>query len=389
MKEQIYTNYRLQLPTEEILGTLVVKDGAIADIQPGKVEQGQDGQGQYLLPGLIELHTDNLERCISPRPGIRWPLAAAVTYHDRDLAAAGITTVCDAIAIGDVTPAESLRKTNYDPMIQAVHDRQQAGHLLVDHRLHLRCELGYESVPEIISHYVNHPNLALISLMDHTPGQRQFAKLDKFREYYMGKHGITEAELDDFIRGRIEAQKEHAINNRKALVDIAATHNLSMASHDDATVEHVEQAVEEGANISEFPTTLTAAKAAKENGLQVLMGAPNLVLGGSHSGNVSAMDLVKLDLVDLISSDYVPHSLLQSVFVMAAVTGKPVYETMKPVTINGAIAIQLESDRGSLEVGKRADLLTVCYDIDKASASDSDSSVPQLTQVIRGGRRVA
>lgn len=385
MEEQIYTNYRLQLPTEEILGTLVVRGGIIADIQPGRTESGQNGEGQYLLPGLIELHTDNLERCISPRPGIRWPLAAAVTYHDRDLATAGITTVCDAIAIGDLTPAESLRKTNYDPMIQAVHDRQQAGSLLIDHRLHLRCELGYESVAEIVSQYVNHPDLALISLMDHTPGQRQFTKLDKFREYYMGKHGVSESELDDFIQGRVQAQAEHAINNRKALVDMATAHSLSMASHDDATVEHVQQAATEGANISEFPTTLTAAKAAKEYGLQVLMGAPNLVLGGSHSGNVSAMDLVKLNLVDLISSDYVPHSLLQSVFVMAAMTGQPIYETMKPVTINGAIAIQLERDRGSLEVGKRADLLTVRYD----SNSDLDGQVPQLTQVIRGGCRVA
>ncbi len=381
MKEQIYTNYRLQLPSEEIIGTLVVRDGVIADIQPESVKNGQNSDLQYLLPGLIELHTDNLERCISPRPGIRWPLAAAVTYHDRDLAAAGITTVCDAIAIGDVTPAESLRKSTYDPMIRAVHDRQKAGSLLVDHRLHLRCELGYESVAEIISCYVNHPSLALISLMDHTPGQRQFAKLDKFREYYMGKHGVSAAELDGFIRERLQAQKEHAISNRKALVEMATAHNLSMASHDDATLEHVQQAAAEGASISEFPTTLTAAKAAKEKGLQVLMGAPNLVLGGSHSGNVSAMDLVELDLVDLISSDYVPHSLLQSVFVMAEATGKPIYETVKPVTINSAIAIQLEGDRGSLEVGKRADLLTVRY--------DCENQVPQLTQVIRGGRRVA
>ena len=126
MKEQIYTNYRLQLPAEELLGTLVVREGKIADIQPGVVDTGQDGEGQYLMPGLIELHTDNLERCVSPRPGIRWPLDAAVTYHDRDLAAAGITTVCDAIAVGDVTPGESLRKSSYDPMIQALHDRKQA-----------------------------------------------------------------------------------------------------------------------------------------------------------------------------------------------------------------------------------------------------------------------
>lgn len=397
MKESIYTNYRLQLPTEEVLGTLVVRDGLIADIQPDLLPSSNinplnhseviDGEGDYLLPGLIELHTDNLERCISPRPGIRWPLEAAVTYHDRDLAAAGITTVCDAIAIGDVTPGESVRKTDYDNMIQAVRDRQAAGELLVDHRLHLRCELAYETVADIVSNYVDYPALALISLMDHTPGQRQFAKLDKFREYYMGKHGLRSNQVDDFIKERVEAQKIHANKSRKDLVSLASKHQLSIASHDDATVEHVEQAVSEGANISEFPTTLTAAKAARSHNLQVLMGAPNLVLGGSHSGNVSAMDLVKLDLVDLISSDYVPHSLLQSVFVMAEVTGKPIYETMKPVTINGAIAIQLEGDRGSLETNKSADLLCVRYS--PKNRQENKTTVPRLTQVIKNGRRVA
>ncbi|MGC1306254.1 MAG: alpha-D-ribose 1-methylphosphonate 5-triphosphate diphosphatase [Phormidesmis sp.] len=378
MTEQIYTNYRLQLLEQEIMGTLVVKDGQIADIQPGTVTTGQDGQGAYLLPGLIELHTDNLERCYSPRPGVRWPLEAAVNNHDRDLAAAGITTVCDAIAIGDVTPT-SLRATEFDSMIEAIDSRQRSGKLSIDHRLHLRCELAFAAVAEVVSRYVNHPRLALISLMDHTPGQRQFVKLEKFREYYMGKHGLSAAEVDDFIQGRIAAQKAYAETSRKALVALANTYSLAMASHDDATVEHVQKAVLEGVTISEFPTTLEAAKEAHTQSLQVLMGAPNLVLGGSHSGNVSALELAQLDLVDLISSDYVPHSLLQSVFIIASVTKKPVYEAMRPVTINPAVAIGLAGDRGSLEVGKRADFLTV----------EVENNLPQLTQVFSRGQRVA
>ena len=378
MKEQIYTNYLLQLPEQELLGTLVVRGGLIVDIQPDVVAIGQDGGGEYLLPGLIELHTDNLERCLSPRPGVRWPIDAAASNHDRDLAAAGITTVCDAIAIGDVTPT-SLRTTEFHGMINEIYDRQQAGKFSVDHRLHLRCELAFEEVADVVSQYVEHPLLSLISLMDHTPGQRQFAKLDKFREYYMGKHGVSADEIEDFIRDRIEAQKAYAIISRQALVALASQYSLAMASHDDATVEHVHQAVEEGAAISEFPTTLEAAKEAHAQAMQVLMGAPNLVLGGSHSGNVSALELVELDLVDLISSDYVPHSLLQSVFVIAAATEKPVHEAMRPVTINPATAIGLAGDRGSLELGKRADLLTL-----KLSGT-----VPILTNVISQGRRVA
>ena len=378
MKEQTYTNYRLQLSNQEVLGTLVVKDGRIADIQPGVVSTGHNGNEEYLLPGLIELHTDNLERCLSPRPGVRWPIDAAATHHDRDLAAAGITTVCDAIAVGDVTPT-SLRMTEFHSMIDAIDTRQQAGKFSIDHRLHLRCELAYEEVATVVSCYAEHPLLSLISLMDHTPGQRQFAKLDKFREYYMGKHGVSAAQIEDFIRDRIEAQKAYAKESRKALVALANKHNLAMASHDDATVEHVQQAIDEGVTISEFPTTLAAAKEAHAKDLQVLMGAPNLVLGGSHSGNVSAMELAELELVDLISSDYVPHSLLLSIFIIAAKTQKPVYEAMRSVTVNPAKAIGLAGDRGTLEVGKRADFLTVCL----------ENNIPRLTNVVSHGQRVA
>ncbi|MEO1395125.1 MAG: alpha-D-ribose 1-methylphosphonate 5-triphosphate diphosphatase [Cyanobacteria bacterium J06634_5] len=378
MNAQIYTNYRLQLPTEEVLGTLVVESGRITDIQPGVVATGQDGQGEYLLPGLIELHTDNLERCLSPRPGVRWPIDAAATHHDRDLAAAGITTVCDAIAIGDVTPS-SLRMTEFHSMIEAIEARQVSGKFSVDHRLHLRCELAFEQVADRVGKYADHPLLSLISLMDHTPGQRQFTKMDKFREYYMGKHGVTEAQIDDFIRDRLEAQKAYAETSRKSLVDLAEAHNLAMASHDDATVEHVQQAIDEGVTISEFPTTLEAAKTAHANDLQVLMGAPNLVLGGSHSGNVSAMELAELNLVDLISSDYVPHSLLLSIFIIAAKTKKPIHEAMRPVTVNPARAIGLIGDRGTLELGKRADFLTVHV----------ENHIPRLTRVVSQGKRVA
>lgn len=383
MNEQIFTNYRLQLPDQNLVGTLVVRDGTIADIQPGVVAQGENGEGAYLMPGLVELHTDHLERCMSPRPSAQWPLDAAATYHDRDLAAAGITTVCDAIALGDVTPT-SLRYTQFGPMIDLICQRQEAGDFRVDHRLHLRCELAYDRVAEMTEQYATSPHLALISLMDHTPGQRQFADVSKYREYYIVKHGVSEAEMDDFIRDRIRAQQQHAIASRKALVEITQAHQIPLASHDDETVDHVQQAIQEGAAIAEFPTTLDAAKEAHSHGLQVLMGAPNLILGGSHSGNVSAMELVERDIVDIISSDYVPHSLLHAVFLMAERTGKPVYETMRLVTCNPAQAIGLEGDRGTLEVGKRADFITV-----RTQSNHGQGSAPQVQAVYVTGDRVA
>jgi alpha-D-ribose 1-methylphosphonate 5-triphosphate diphosphatase len=378
MNEQVFTNYRLQLPDQEVLGTLVVRDGAIADIQPGVVNHGQDGHRNYLLPGLVELHTDNLEKCMTPRPGVRWPLEAAALYHDRDLAAAGITTVCDAIAIGDVEPG-SPRLTNYSPMIDVITHTQQARRFAVDHRIHLRCELAYDQVHDVTAQYIDNPLLSLISLMDHTPGQRQFVKMDKFKEYYMGKHGVTAEQMEEFIQHRLKEQQEHAAQNRRSLVELVGDTGIALASHDDATVEHVQEAIQDGVAIAEFPTTLDAAKEAHLHNLQVLMGAPNLVLGGSHSGNISAGELVERDLVDVISSDYVPHSLLHSIFIIAERTGRPVYEATKLVTINPAKAIHLDGDRGSLEIGKRADFVVVHHDVHP----------PQILATYRQGQRIA
>ena len=318
MQEKIYTNYRLLLPYEEILGTIAVKDGTITDIQPGIVSQGQNGNGNYLLPGLIELHTDNLEKCISPRPSARFPLELAAVNHDRDMISSGITTVCDAISIGDITPKDdSLRIHHYAGMIDAVAEGQAAGRFSTEHLLHLRCELGYEHLYEIIEPYTNHPLLALMSLMDHTPGQRQFVNTQKYKEYYTGKHGVPEVKMDEFVAMRLDNQRKYAVENRQALVELSQKKNISLASHDDATIDHVREAISEGVVLAEFPTTLEAAKEAHSNGLLVLMGAPNVVLGGSHSGNVSAVELVELDLVDIISSDYVPRSLLQSSFIIS------------------------------------------------------------------------
>ena len=380
MNYKIYTNYRLLLPTEEILGTLAIKNGMIIDIQPGIVSQGQNGNGDYLLPGLIELHTDNLEKSISPRPGIRFPIEIAAVNHDRDLISSGITTVCDAIAIGDVTPKEnSLRLHHYAPMIDAIAEGQSAGRFSCNHLLHLRCELGYEHLYDIVEPYGKHPLLALISLMDHTPGQRQFVNIDKYKEYYQGKHGVPETKMDEFIQMRLKNQRQHAVANRQSLVKMTQTKGISLASHDDATVDHVQEAIAEGVVLAEFPTTIDAAEEAHRNGLLVLMGAPNVVLGGSHSGNVSAMELVELDLVDIISSDYVPRSLLQSAFMISQQANKPLHEVIKLITLNSAKAVNLDNKIGTLEVGKKADFITV----------HNDGVVPRILEVHKNGQRIA
>lgn len=376
-----YTNVQLQLPDRAFLGSIVVEHGRIADLAEGVVRGGIDGAGAVVIPGLIELHTDNVETAIAPRPRVRWPVDSALLFHDRVVTAAGITTVCDAISIGESTSGAS-RLEFLEPVIAALDRAIAADRLGADHRLHLRCELGYADLLPVVSRFAGHGRLALLSLMDHTPGQRQFADVEHFESYYSAKYGVPK----DRIRALVEKLQRNQIEtvpaNRAGVVALARERGIPLATHDDATLEHVAEAVAEGAVIAEFPTTREAAQAAREAGLQVLMGSPNLVLGGSQSGNVGALELVEHGLVDIFSSDYVPLSLVQVPFTVAAVTGRPLYETLRSVTSTPATAIGLGDDRGSIEIGKRADLTFV-------DATDATDANVRVVAVLRDGMRVA
>lgn len=375
-EERIFSGYRIVLPEGVAYGSLIVRDGTIAEIVIDDRPPAAAETAEYLLPGLVELHTDNFEKCVAPRPGTRWPLGAAALYHDRDLIGAGITTVCDAVAIGDVRSG-STRMTHSAQMIATVMDGVRAGSFKVDHKIHLRCELSFFDLVSIVERYVDEPIVALISVMDHTPGERQFVDLETFKRYQVGRHGAPPEGIDAFIE-TLRANKERwSAPNRAAVVALAKARGIALASHDDAIPEHVAQAVEEGAAIAEFPTTIEAAKAARAAGMHVLMGAPNVVLGRSHSGNIAALDLAARGLVDVLSSDYAPQSLLHAVFVMAERLELPLNEAVKTVAQTPAEVLGLH-DRGALEVGRRADLLTVRI----------VEGVPRLTSVHVRGERV-
>jgi alpha-D-ribose 1-methylphosphonate 5-triphosphate diphosphatase len=375
-RERVFAGYRLVLPEGTAYGTLIVRDGVIAEILVDDRPPADAAAAEFLLPGLVELHTDNLEKCVAPRPGTRWPLDAAALYHDRDLIGAGITTVCDAVAIGDVRSG-STRMTHSAQMISTIVDGARAGHFKVDHRLHLRCELSFFDLVPIVEQYVDEPLVSLISVMDHTPGERQFVDLETFKRYQVGRHGAPPEGIDAFI-ATLRANKERwSAPNRAAIVALAKARGIALASHDDAVPEHVAQAVEEGAAIAEFPTTFEAAETARDAGLRILMGAPNVVLGRSHSGNIAALDLAARGLVDVFSSDYAPQSLLHAAFVMAERLELPLHATVKTVSQTPAEVLGLE-DRGAIAVGRRADLLSVRV----------QSGVPRLSGVHVLGERV-
>lgn len=356
--EQILTNARIVTADQEFVGTLVLRDGLITQVEEGVsgLPQAQNLGGDYLLPGLVELHTDNLEKYMSPRPGVDWPSASAVLTHDAQIASAGITTVFDALAIGDVNP-RGKRMQQLPAMLDAIAEAAAAGHLRADHRLHLRCELCHPEALTVFRDLVEHPLVQLVSVMDHSPGQRQFAREDKYREYYMGKYHLSDAEMDAFIREQQANSIEFSDRHRRAIVADCQVRGLSVASHDDATLAHAQESAGFGMSIAEFPTTLEAARASHELGLKVLMGAPNIVRGGSHSGNIAAAELARHEVLDILSSDYYPASLLQAALLLAGQdNGYDLPRAIATVSRVPARAAGLD-DRGEIRVGLRADLV--------------------------------
>jgi alpha-D-ribose 1-methylphosphonate 5-triphosphate diphosphatase len=235
-------------------------------------------------------------------------------------------------------------------------------------------------VVEEASELIDRDDVRLVSLMDHTPGQRQFRDEQKLRDYYHGKSGrLTDAELDVMFDKRREHALRHAGPNYRELVELARARGIPLASHDDTTADHVAQSIEDRVAIAEFPTTIEAAQALHAGGVRVLMGAPNLVRGGSHSGNVATAELARAGVLDVLSSDYVPASLLMAAFHLPhAVPAISLAEAVRTVTKTAAEAVGLD-DRGEIAAGKRADLVRVHV----------AKGIPVVRTVWRAGQRVA
>ena len=358
MSEQVFRNARVVLGDEMIEGSILIRDGVIAAIESGSAQSGEDFGGDYLIPGLVELHTDHLETHYRPRPGVFWDALSALHAHDVQIAGSGITTVFDAVRIGSDPDLPDMGQ-HVEALTGAIDSGRTGGWLRAEHFVHLRCELPTRDVIEQFEAHAAHPHTRLASIMDHTPGQRQFRSMEAYRLFYKDKMGRNQAELDAYLDARQAEHDRYSAPNRAHLVARARELHLPLASHDDTTLAHIEEGVADGVAISEFPTTLEAAAAAHDAGLAILMGAPNVVRGRSHSGNISATDLVKAGLLDILSSDYVPFALLQAAFVLPQrVDGLALPQALATVTKNPAKAAGLD-DRGEIAIGKRADLVRV------------------------------
>ena len=379
-KEFSLTNARLILDGEVSRGTIHVADNLIVSIDLGETihTNAIDCGGDFLSPGLIELHTDNLERHRKPRPGVLQPMRDALLAHDGELASTGITTVFDALRIGSVI---SDGRNAYEPYAleaaSTMRRLKEDNHLRIDHQVHLRAEVCSETLAEELEEFGPEQDIGIVSLMDHTPGQRQFRDTAQLILYLKGKYGMSDTDIEQHFTNMRNLQDRHGSAHRKATVAFANAAGAVLASHDDTTIDDVAQSRAVNCRLAEFPTTLEAASECNDAGIAVMMGAPNLMRGKSHSGNVSAAELVSTGDLQILSSDYIPSTLLRAA-VKLGIMLDDMAAAMKMVTFTPAQVVGLD-DRGRLARGQRADILRFGL----------EESQPIIRGVWSAGRQVA
>lgn len=352
-------NGTLVLPDRVLTGAVTIEGGVITQISEGDyVPSGAiDCGGDFITPGLIELHTDNLERHLEPRPEVDWPHLPALIAHDAELASTGITTVFDALRAGSIHSG----KGRFLDYARAVADEllkaRAEGMFKISHFLHLRAEICSETLLEELALFGPEDRVGIVSLMDHTPGQRQFRDLSALKAYVAKKRGMTDDDFIEHVANLKRLQAEFGTIHEAGAVTEAKRLGAVLASHDDTTPAHVAKSASNGVGFAEFPTTAEAAQACRDHGIAVMMGAPNLIRGGSHSGNVAAEDLARAGLLDIVSSDYVPAGLLMSAFQLGDLWDD-LPRAIYCVSCAPAKAASLH-DRGALATGLRGDVLRV------------------------------
>ena len=325
-------------------------------------ERVVDAHGRYIMPGIIDIHSDKIEQYIQPRPTSQMDFEFGLKVCERDLLGAGITTIYHSLSLfQDEIFGKGLLRTKDN--VQKITDLIANIHLrnhLIHHRIHLRIEIDNLEAFDIARDMINQKKTHLISFMDHTPGQGQYSDLAMYHDTISKYNG---REIDTLgFDGVLEHHKNKqtlSFEQLKELAELAHDNNIPVASHDDDTEQKLALNKEIGVDISEFPITFETAESAKKHGFYTVVGAANILRGCSHSGNLSATEAVLEDCADILCSDYYPAAILNSIFHMNKKFRVSLIKMVNMATLNPAKAMRIDKDYGSIETGKKADLLIV------------------------------
>lgn len=382
-------NGRIITETEILDDHAVLLEGpAIQGIVPMRdlpryaVSMEVDVRGQYVSPGFIDIHSDMIEQIIQPRPTSIMDFEMAVKEGEKQLINQGITTMYHSLSLynDDLFGVKEVRKSRHvqrlAKLISSLHERDH----LIHHRFHARYEIDNVGCFGLLKELIVNRLVHEFSIMDHTPGQGQFRDLDGYRKHIGGYRDrqVTDEEWDKIMYAHSHKAKA-TFDEISELVRLAIEQGIAVSSHDDDTPEKVALVSSLGIGISEFPITMDVARAAHEHGMMTVAGAPNILLGGSHSGNLCASEAIQEGLIDVLCSDYYPASLLHAVFLLHTRHGMPLSTAFALVTINAAKAVKIDALYGSIQPGKMADLLVI----------DVLDGYPVITQVIIGGKWVS
>jgi len=342
-----------------------------------------DARGCYVLPGMVDIHSDYIESVASPRPGVVMDLASSLYTAERELVAHGVTTIYHSLSVYQAKVFDHKPIRNFENVsalidcVRAMRPFEEQGHL-IRHRLHLRVEVDAIDMYAAIKTYLKEGALDLISFMNHTPGQGQYADLQVYSSMLKGYKEITDEAVNDLIESQ-QKRNNLSVMQLDILSRLARQQGIAVASHDDDSLEKLDLTESLMTSISEFPITLEVAKSARERGMHTLAGAPNVVMGRSHSGNLSAREAACEGVVDILCSDYYPASMLQAAFILYREFAIDLATAFALVSINPARAVNLDAELGSIAVGKRADVLLV---------RELESGIPVVSQALVGGRSV-
>ena len=365
---------------------LLIKDDRIhqlakqGEIQVEKNTEVIDAQGGYVTPGFIDLHSDYIEHMAAPRPTSLMDFNVSIRETEKELIAHGITTMFHSLSLFKATEYayKPIREPeNVRKLIDLIDETHKSKHL-VRHRFHARFEIDNIDEIENLKTYIEEKKVHLVSFMDHTPGQGQYRDLEMYKHTVKGYNDYSDDQIAVLIRDH-QTKEKLTIEGMRELAEAAKKNNIAIASHDDDSLEKLELLESFGSNISEFPITMEIAKKAKEKGMFTIAGAPNVLLGGSHSGNLSAAEAIMENAIDILCSDYYPAAMLHSIFELNKKYGMDLVEMVKLLTINPARAVKLDHEIGSIKEGKKADLLII---------EKIDPDFPVITAVFVDGKLI-